>query len=490
MGNGLEPKEAEHAKAIQDWWILLTRTYRTEVVRLSEAQRQLIRSQYDFGPPFSVDHVWIKKPESQIAIVSRFDRKNDERVIVHGPLNWSELPPFFDALIREPRWARKLVRERNPPTPSWAAGTAVGNLAAMLALCMRNIEGFALYEGMKPQFIMAMRVTQSCSVMASVGDILAIDAKDEALLTIDDAILRSKPRAAAISSPETPVLQAYSTVFYPPVTIESEPTWTDFPSLVSKGYLASWNDQILTTKFGTTQIGFQRNGEVTVAADEIESARDILNTVFGVAALEGVNAYSVRLSELKSRKVDRDTFETKIYDDPRPVLRETVLYDKLYTEYAGRRQRTIISRAQLARLIARAEEIYFKKDLAFQLTRWMEARTYFENSEYGQSFIMSWIAIERDIYQRWEEKVPETKRMEIVKLDRSGKKLEPSVSLILHQLKDGRHLQRDQSNQLFDLNDARNQFVHSGEEVSKEVAVTALSLARLFVEDALKQVGV
>jgi len=274
-------------------------------------------------------------------------------------------------------------------------------------------------------------------------------------------------------------------VFFPPIAVESPPTWKDFESIVHEKFLSSWGDRIFNTSFSTFQLTASRDGTLLVTADDRIIATKVFNTIFAVSALEGLTVFSVKESELGSVKVDAKTLEVVIYEGHRGVVfRNMILYDTFYRELGfSKGHRKIISKLQLMRILSRAEKVFENRDIRELLLSWLQAKTLFENSECGQAFIVSWINVEKDVFRILRDGERQQRLHGLASNHIAGTHL--SFTYALKQLRHSRFLPSDRVDLLESLNVHRNQFIHQGEEISKEVAYTSLSLLKLIVDDAM-----
>ena len=117
-----------------------------------------------------------------------------------------------------------------------------------------------------------------------------------------------------------------------------------------------------------------------------------------------------------------------------------------------------------------------KNDLIFIL----EAFTFFENTEFKQSYIMSWAVIENFIETKWDEFIQEKK----IESDRKNKLKNPSswsTDYILEALNFAGKIKDREYELLMKLKKKRNGIIHKGVNVSKKEAKECLDLAFLFL---------
>jgi hypothetical protein len=140
-----------------------------------------------------------------------------------------------------------------------------------------------------------------------------------------------------------------------------------------------------------------------------------------------------------------------------------------------------INKERLIEIIQQAERITKDPNASDFLIFFLEADTHLKNSEYAQSFIMSWVIIERHMLWLWEKFLKE----EGILRERRSKLTNPTywtIDFILEGLNLVGRLSNNEYNELITLKNRRNDIVHAGESVTMEEAKKCLELAKSIVQ--------
>jgi len=113
----------------------------------------------------------------------------------------------------------------------------------------------------------------------------------------------------------------------------------------------------------------------------------------------------------------------------------------------------------------------------------LEAYTHFQNSNYLEAFVLSWLIIEKDTYARWNRYLEEKN----IGNSRKRKLENPSTwtaDMIIEQLSLAGRISSGDYQKLISMKAVRNRIVHRGERVSKEQADESLEFAvRIVTEE-------
>ena len=106
----------------------------------------------------------------------------------------------------------------------------------------------------------------------------------------------------------------------------------------------------------------------------------------------------------------------------------------------------------------------------------MEANTHLQDAEYAQSFVISWIIVERNLATSWEAFLSEKN----VRGDRESKLTDFnrwSTDSILETLNLAGTLPEREYKSLMELKSKRNSFVHRGRKITRDDADECMKLA-------------
>jgi hypothetical protein len=159
-------------------------------------------------------------------------------------------------------------------------------------------------------------------------------------------------------------------------------------------------------------------------------------------------------------------------------LRAQLFYDSPFQKQLYTRE---VKKQALIGLIRKSERISQSPEIADLLVLLLEAHTCLEGSEYMQSFMMSWMIIEKDVFHKWEEYLKKEK----VTRGRRRKLMNStfwSVDYVLETLKLANRLFAEDYATLMSLKSKRNNMMHKGERVTSEEARQCLNIAGKIVQ--------
>src|SRR5207249_8765372 len=138
--------------------------------------------------------------------------------------------------------------------------------------------------------------------------------------------------------------------------------------------------------------------------------------------------------------------------------------------------REVVSIEKLEEWLRTTEKVTASGTPSETLRFLLEANTHFENSDYLEAFVLSWLIVEKDVYSRWNRYLEE-KRLEA---SRRRKLENPSVwtvDVVIEELSLAGVISEDDYRKLMAMKTVRNNMIHRAERVSKEQADQLLKLA-------------
>ena len=147
--------------------------------------------------------------------------------------------------------------------------------------------------------------------------------------------------------------------------------------------------------------------------------------------------------------------------------------------------RQTISVETLESIVKKSEQITSDEFIKNQILHILDAYTHLDNSEHTQSFIFSWLVLEKYLFNQWKEYLKEKKI--------SGKRkhsLENTSNWTSHTILETMNLNGLISTKLYnDLNrlrQKRNKIVHEGELTEKENAENCFQLAKTLIVESIQ----
>ena len=143
-----------------------------------------------------------------------------------------------------------------------------------------------------------------------------------------------------------------------------------------------------------------------------------------------------------------------------------------------------ISKEKLAEIISKAEAVFKRSDITEQVLFYLEASTHFAESEYTQSFTMSWIIIEKYLSGQWENFL-RGKSIGGKRKDKLTNSTLWSIDYVIQTLAINGVIEDNEYRLLMDLKTKRNNFIHNGQKITKDDAENCLRIAESVVRQSV-----
>ena len=271
--------------------------------------------------------------------------------------------------------------------------------------------------------------------------------------------------------------KGFITFFDPPIIIgEFKPTLIQ---KINREEHTILSKNEITKKFLDDVIIITKGGMIGIENDDKDLAKKIFNTIMSVALIFDVPADILNSSDLAETAFDNKTHNVNSYSWSDSRRLDSNLHFKnmnqLHTFH-----RTTISFETIMKIIDAAEIIIKNEEHVEYLKLLLSSNTQLNGGYNAQSFITSWIIIERDIYRMWVEKINSARVGRRIRED-----LERwDVHKVLEILHVDKIISNDDYVELNQLQRLRNDVIHEGEEVTQKRATTCFNLAR----DVIKNV--
>ncbi len=299
------------------------------------------------------------------------------------------------------------------------------------------------------------------------------------------AVVRSAPPASPVEQIETDSrLTAYGGFVFPPVWIGNapKPTFAErlraFPMFPAKAYEGTYKGRLFIA---------DRDGFLGIVENDRLKATALLNEIMAVRLVGGKTTYALRENEVSEISIDPQ--EKQITSKGVTSLSpRSSLIEEWFRGFRPRTSREVISNENLEKWLHNAEQV--TQDISFSETLrfLLEAYTHFQNSDYLETFVLSWLIIEKDIYSHWDRYL-ETKSV----LGPRRRKLENpgawTIDIVIEELSLAGEIPLDAYQKLMSMKTVRNNIIHKGERVSEKQANELLELALKTVTDQIVQLG-
>ena len=469
--------DTDRAEALSQWFNRFIERFRREVVKLSDEQRKKIPNTDDYQEPCQVEVFWLEQPEFQIIVSSRFADRPDREIIINGPFKGYEFIDRVDDVLGESRWTKPLPR--TPNVVLQRQGTLARAMYNTMVNDVRTIANSVFARVDRPKDHGGTMLTRESWVGLFAGNIAETDPTERVKGIISNVILQAQISNVQPPVPAAPEQQIEATVGYvfPPITIGLPPEPKSLKEYLY-GIQFSWMlNKAIECKVGSDRLVFSKDGLMALTTKNKHIAIRVFNIISALLLLEGIPAQTIRESEAGQGSLDSETLEFRSWgmsgSTPRAMLVDQRMFERLsFLQHP----RVPVEPDKLSEIVERGNRILKHPDEADELILWLEANTHLQDAEYAQSFVISWIIVERNLATSWEAFLSEKN----VRGDRESKLTDFnrwSTDSILETLNLAGTLPEREYKSLMELKSKRNSFVHRGRKITRDDADECMKLA-------------
>ncbi len=468
-------EQTTQVELAKNWFTNLMTYFRREYEGLSPEEKKFFSNDSNYLSPCQIEVIWLRQPEHQFVITSNFSDRPDMEVLIDGPYSGEEFIVKVEEVLNSPRWNRPVKDDRIAGATSYSE-----ILASRLNMFMNLVRSSVLGPSSPPGSRLGMIVASNVWTSAHSGDLTKTDYVSVANAGIPE--IRSR-HASFLNAPASPSSQpketgpdGFLTFFYPPITPGQRPKPTIAAILHGATFESRPFEKAFDMSFRGKDVVVKKSGLIFVAEKSREEALRVLNTIMAVGTLRGLNLYAVREHELGEGNYNKEKKELGGSSYPLSTMR------MMQGDMLGRPFLTgsEVGPQQLQEVIREAERLYPNSKLVEELRLFIESYTHLHDSEYAQSFILSWTIIERYFYELWGKKLID---MDIDE-GRQSKLLNTvlwSADYLIEVLNMTHDISEIEYEEYMELKGKRNRFIHKGKPVSKEDAERCIKTAREIV---------
>ncbi len=463
-----------------DWLNDFISKFREEYQKLSTKEQSAISNLNNFFPPCQIEAIWVIKPEFQIFIITNFQDKNDLEITIHGPIeDVYEGLDILEQILKDPKWNRELSKEE-PRLFLDEKRIFRTILEGFFVNTINNIKKSKFSESSEPS-ISKSYLTKESSGWIIRGNIL----RKKPIELVNEIIKEAKETSKIDFRPEThplPGITGHGTYFYPPIWIGEIPKptlherFTGIPMMI-------FSEKILGIEYKKYKIVIEKDGFIAIGIEDKVKAIETLNEIMATALLFNIPAFAIREHELGKAQIDPENMRIIscgwYLDTMRGKLSEKRW--KELSEFEIKTTRINVSEDEIIHVIKEAERITSNPEIREYLTFLLEAYAHLKGHEYTQSFIMSWIIIEKYLFKFWHQFLEEYG----IKGDRKDKLKNPviwSIDYVLEILNFTNKLNKENYKILTHLKSRRNNLIHKGKRINEQDAKKCLEIVTSIIK--------
>ena len=493
-------EKERQVQELKKWCQELLDNFRKEYGTLDELERSQIPNNLDFRYPCQIEFFWVIEPlEYQLFLTMHDPSRKDGEIIVNGPFMGYELIPKVIEIMDEPRWKKnahnKIDRARTFPRFDDDVGNQENKYSDIflshisnLIITLRNDPTANFRKGNIGAHVFGYHGWG----MIIKGNIVE-SIKTDSL--VSESINEAKQRAAQIIenkelvSPQNnskkegkKYLEVHGAYYYPGVRIGDNLELSFKEKLINAiGKPIYFPEAEYKFDFNGKYGFFDTFGFVGIQIENEKEAIKILNTIFGVSLIFGSGALSVRESELFSMRMDPESLSIGGFSWQTEA-------DKRFSPYSSHGLRKItIPLDSMKMIINVAENVSHDKTINESLLFLLESFTHFYNSEFSQSFLFSWLVVEKHISRLFEEMLSE-KEVSNNRKKKFKNQDKWSTETKIEVLNFTGMINSDDYKSLIRFNAERNKFAHQGITIEHEESKKLFEVSKNIIKNKIDRI--
>ena len=272
-----------------------------------------------------------------------------------------------------------------------------------------------------------------------------------------------------------PIIRANGSFIFPPIWIgpEPKPTFREEPSAFGT------RPQKYSRELTKGDLSLQTIMDSSPFAEEDRAkATNYLNEIMSLRLLDGKPVFSFREQEVEEATIDPETKTIGSYGVPSLSLRASLMEEQWNTQLIpvyGKRD--VVTVDEFRDWISRADNIALDAESADYLRLLLEAYTHLQDFRYFESFVLSWVVIEKNLYTTWKRYLKEDTHALRARRDKLTNPIVWSADYVIEGLALTSQISPEQYSEFMAVKSVRNDIVHEGERVSKEMSQRSFELA-------------
>ena len=490
---------------LEDWVRDLIKNFRAKYESLNEEGKQGISILDDLRAPLQVHIYWIENKINkfgfQVIIFTHWNDLEDSKIMVYGPFESYKLIESIERLLKNKLYDRKLpltnpeleqlpIYKKYSQNYSKVWRRLISNAFQQFKQKLSNL--FFEEEEFSPKISIKSFISKESFYWLCYGRIQELDIEvilDEVITTAKDfaksKVLEQKLQKHIKKSIE--LVRGFGTYFYPPIWVGEIPEQTLRDEFFGRSFFTFLKCVIKIVYKGRPLL-INNDGFISIVESEKEKALELLNEIMALAFILDLPVYYIRDPDIAELKIDVENLKIvgrHLKREPTIRIKEFDKFGEPFFPSEIRFERKIISEQKLKKIVKNAEELIKDDSIRNYLFYLLESYTHYSNSEYSQSFIMSWIIIEKKLFTLWKDLMINLN----ISSDRKRKLKNPgswTTDHVIEALNFAGKITNDEYKFFIKFKRLRNKIAHDGKKCSKENAERCLNFSKDIINEMIK----
>ena len=446
----------------RNWFLSVIGEYRKQYQRSTENIRKNLWNIDNFQAPCQVLSLTVANPRLSFIFVTKDNIRPDLEVKACGPFETFEVSDAMIQILSDKNLYRKLNDEEKK---LWGEESFGNYLERSFLGILEIIKNQPLRKTPEEK---SAKIGWKKSILLDgfdwfiyIDDLWKQSPESFVKILFEEAVTRMKQKPAEATSEfatkQEDLIDGFSTYFYPHIWIGDVPEFTFRTRLEG---LAIFPQPTFSREYKDRPVLVSQRGLLFIGEKEKAECIKLMNEVIGTSVLLGFKFDVVREGDIGSSTVSSDKREIRSVQYPISLSRNW----QASREFSISIDENILETSlkfkwvDIDSIISKAEEITTNPDLSKSIIFLVQAAAHLSNAEFLESFILSWLIIERHFGTVWDEFLVESNITGKRKKKLTGR----PIDFVIEQLSLSHRISEEVYHELIELKDIRNDINHEG----------------------------
>ena len=418
--------------------------------------------------PCQVHVVWFEKPSVQVLLFTHLKNKSDKLIRIYGPYCSFNAVQTFERLLNKGSFLKEYFRTLSKDSQGLAREIIENEFIAAVRTIQRLIERG---EPKKTIHRSACILPRKATLWICEGFLPTMGIKR----LCDELGVSRRPS----EKEDDEYCEGWGTYYYPPIRLGPK-SLSDFRHKVKMRMHHSYIDKkSYVGDYAGHKVYIGKEGFICVLCEDPVTAFHVLNTIFAISLVKGVENFPVKPPEMQRVRFN---IAAEVFDIISPPSTRRTLRTSHFRHRASPlkylQEEVNVSRVRIRNIVKHANEVMADREIVKVLRLFHEAYVHMKNYEFNSAFTLAWTIIESWISRQWVFYLRKKK----LTGNNIRKLADWNVDAMIQSLFLSGNLDRDTKNRLDALRIKRNKIVHRGQFASKKDVENCVQLAFRFLK--------
>ncbi len=440
------------------WYSTMIDHFNLEYEKLSDDQKKKISNLDNFSGPCHILSLTLVSPNWTFIFILRNEAEIGKGIDAYGPVQPYDLEQLFIDILEDKRLYTSFEEQ---DMNAWGKTSFGAFLELEFSYILEKIKNSQLHPSTIQQEVKVLlkKIAPLNSFEWIIqGNLFRSSPQEFASSLIKKSLNENKTEEKRDSAPQPQeeLISGYLTYFYPHVWIGDVPKF-DFKTRLDGLFIFP------VPKFSITYKGIiiviSQRGAFFVGESNKESCLRLINEIIGTFILFGYRFDIVREVDIGIANISKENKDFRSFTHPVSITRNW----QASQEFDSVDEWTVIKaikldKEKIVQIINKSEEITKNPEMGKNIVFLAQSSSHIRNAEYLESFVLSWLIIERYLRRKFSEFLSSNNIT-----GKRKKKIENwSIDTVIEQLAINSIINDEEYDQLIQLKSKRNDVNHEG----------------------------